>query len=451
VRTRTATAEGDRTASPSLPFGVGEARASRFAALSREFKDADLGQASSVLREVRAVPTIYAQVDQVLGVGGWPIDRVGLVHGESNGGKTEFALGLILSFLMRDHAGLLVDAERTTPVGWVRKLMGGFADHPGFTAKYPETYEETVDAVEKWATTIGEAKAKGRLDPDTTGIVIVDSLRKLTPKRLLEKMMKEGVLGEDDDEDDAKKGDARTLGRRKKPAAGIDGMSGRAAQYKAALNAAWMDRLTALLFQTGTGLVLIGREYEENDKAGMSSFANVDDYKVGGGKAPYFESSVVARVMKGGEVYNELKQITSERHVVQIRKTKIAGKLVRYPAAHFYVSSGTLIPYGFDRPRDVLELGKQLGSIDVRGSSYVLLQPDGAEVKIATGEDNVIKALASSPSLFAMVEGATRALFMPAQDAAATPAPVPINRRGGGSAKKPAKGKGAKKKGKGKR
>jgi RecA/RadA recombinase len=404
-------------------------KVSQWAKLSKEFAADGLGQASEVLRDVRAVPTIFVQLDQMLGVGGWPTDRFGLIHGESNGGKTELALGLILSFLMRDHAALLIDAEHTTPVSWVRKLMGSYATHPGFTALYPRTYEKTVDDVRAWCTRIGDAKAHGKLDRDSTGIIIVDSLRKLVPAKLLDRLMKEGAAEAEDD------GHAVKSGRFKKGPRGVDGYGGRAAQFKAALNAQWVDELTPLLFQTGTCLVAIAREMEVPDGAGMMSFGNVDDVKVGGGKSVYFESSVVLRVTNGATVANEAGILIAEAHRVSLRKTKVAEKLVRRPEAHFYTSTGVANPYGFDRPRDLVELATQLGSMDQAGSSYVFSGPVGGGHVIGhllgRGLEGTIKELYEQPELFEAIDLATRRMFMPAatEEAPERQAPLPINRK----------------------
>ncbi len=417
----------------SIPIGRAATKVSRFAKLAKDFAADGLGQASSVLREVRAVPTIFPQVDQVLGVGGWPTDCFFLIHGESSGGKTEFSLGLLLSFLMRDHAAMLVDAERTTPRSWVRKLMGSYADHPGFTAMYPKSYEQTVDAVRAWAERIGDAKAHGHLDPETTGICIVDSIRKLTPKKLLERLLKESADGGSADEDGG--------GGRKRGARGIDGAGGRGNQIKAQINAQWVDELTVLLHETGTCLGAIARETEA--PTDLSNFMQ-DNFKIGGGRSLFFESSVVARVTNAGGTYDDANQIISEKHAVQIRKTKVNGHLTKYPRAYFNVSTGLLTPYGFDGPRDILEIATQIGSVDQSGNAYSI-----GGVLIGRGENQAVKALAEKEELRERVERETREAFMPAnaEEASAAP-PATINRKKvsakGKSKRKATKAKGKK-------
>ena len=174
------------------------------------------------LREVRAVPTIFPAVDWATGVGGWPIDRFGVVHGPSAHGKTSLALGLGLSFLQREHFFAFVDAEFSTPSDWLNAMFAAQMDNPAFVAIRPKSYESTVDAVRSLARGIESAKAKGELSRDTTALVVVDSFRKLVPEDFMAKIAKLGAEGA--------KGS-------------IDGMSGRGATIKAKTNG---DRSTKL-------------------------------------------------------------------------------------------------------------------------------------------------------------------------------------------------------------
>jgi RecA/RadA recombinase len=330
--------------------------------------------AGEVLLKARGVPTIFPWVDRVTRVLGWPTDRPGLIHGPSNHGKTEFVLGLGASFLARDHFFALVDAEYTTPIDWVEELVGPeLVRHPGFCALRPRTYEQTVDAVRRWAETIGEAKARGEVPPDTTGLVAVDSIRKLVPKRLMQTLLKEGADGEE------------KSGARKKPG-GIDGMGGRAAMYKAALNSQWMDELVPLMAHTGTAIAIITREYE-NDESDFFS----EDFKLAGGKSLFFDSSIVSRVLLEGQVWEgegKDRRTLGERHRVEIRKTKVGGKEEKVPKAWFHTSNGADSPAGFDRARDLLDVALDLGVVELRGSYYSL-----AGERVGQGAGAVLKNL----------------------------------------------------------
>ncbi len=385
---------------PSPGFEATRKKLKLFEAIGKEFEGKGWAPAAQVLTEVRAVPTCFPQVDRILRVGGWPTDRFTLIHGDSNGGKTAFGLGLLASFLALDHFGAFIDAEGTTPLTWARQLLGSLVDHPAFRMMQPSSYEGTVDAVRAWAETIGNAKAKGQIPVETTGLLLLDSIRKLVPKRLLEKLLKEGSEGSDEEPEDGK--------RKKKQPAGVDGMGGRAAMYKAALNSAWMDELTLLLRQCGVGMAVIGREYEDSD-TGPMNFAG-PDYKLGGGKALNFEASARVRIVKAGTV-KDGERVVGERHRVELHKTKVGVKEEKIPVGYFHTSNGALVPVGFDRARDVLELAEEHGIVEQSGSWYSFCGE-----RLGQGESAAVKRIATSSALLESIEGEVRKYFMPAQE-----------------------------------
>lgn len=356
--------------------------------------------AREVLSLVRGVRTIFIQVDAITGIGAWPLDRVALVHGRSNEGKTEMCLGLGKSFLDAGHYFKLVDAEHTTPIDWAAR-MGIRIDHPGFSAIRPVTYEDAVDDVKRWAEEIGEAKVKGELPADTAGLAVVDSITKLTPKGLLAKLMKEVKEQADDEEADAKK----SAGRSRKGKIGLDGMGGRAAQHKAALNHAWLNQLVPLMAHTGTSIAIITREIEDPDADTFSG----KDYKLAGGRHLFFDSSLVVRVVLEGEVWSSKdadRKTYGQRHRVEIHKTKIGKKEERLPSALFHTSNGSFIPEGFDAPRDLLDIAKDMGLVEVRGSHYVF-----GRKQLGQGEHATVLKLHKDHELYIEIEAQARSVI----------------------------------------
>jgi RecA/RadA recombinase len=341
---------------------------------------------AEVLVRVEAVPTVLVDYDYRLGVGGHPIGRITLIHGPSGDGKTEFLLALGLSFLARGHFFGMVDAERTTPQEWVRALFGDLADHPGFVALPASSYEGVRKGVRRLCDKVGEARAKGRIPPDTTGIIGVDSIRKLVPEKLWDNLQKSIV--------DAKKDK------------GIDGFGGRAGQMKAALNAAWVDELVPLMADTRMAIAIISRETKLDEGGGL--FGPTRDWKTGGGSALFYDSSLDVRVRQEWLVEGDGKdkRTVGERRLLDVHKLKVAGKQVRVPRAAFHVSNGADgTPPGLDPARDLLALGVELGSIELRGSSY---RYDGRQ--LGAGKAKALAKLRDL-GLRAEVEAATRALF----------------------------------------
>lgn len=362
----------------------------RLAGLAKVTGDAgDWRPAVEVLREVEAVPTCFSQVDAITKVGGWPISRVGVVFGPSGDGKTAFLIGLGASFLARGHFFGLLDAEHTTPPSWLRKLVGDeMLTHPGFAALAPSTYEKNVEQVRKFCERVKRARIDGDVPPDTTALIGIDSIRKLVPENLFKNLAREVAEG------------GKKLGKRM----GVDGMNGRAAQYKAALNAAWMDELVPLLADTRCAVVIIAREDLDPEDL------YVDRPKIGGGRALFYDSSLVVRVSKHDliEELNGEKTLIGERHIATIYKTKIAGRDERKPMAAFHTSNGRIVPEGFWPARDVLELAEECGVVERRGSFYMF-----GKKRLGQGALGTLKRLFDEPTLFAELEAATRATLRP--------------------------------------
>jgi len=371
-------------------------RRSALAAVSDRFKK--FRPASQVLSLVRAVPTRFPQFDHATRVGGLPVERFMLLHGPSNEGKSMFALGLCDSFLARDHFALYIDAERTTPGDWVESLLGTNARHPGFFGIRPDSYEETIAQVRDFLNTVRELREGKKVPSETGAIVVVDSLRKLVPKGLLDEILRyERESGED------RRG--RTRKGSKLPTAGND----RGAQLKAKMNAAWMDEVVPLLEHARAGMVAIAREMVDPDADAMSRRFGTD-YKVGGGGAIYYDSSLAMRVERArwvtkGEGEEERKEVYGERHRVTIKKTKVGNKEGRVTTCFFHSSNGRLIRPGFDLARDLIELGERFDVVKRKGA---WLQWEGRRWQ---GVNTAVEKLTADPQVLAALDRRVRAQF----------------------------------------
>ena len=356
--------------------------------------------AREVLTEVRAVPTRFVQFDHATRVGGFPLERFTVVHGSSGEGKTIFVIGLIDSFLSLDNFALYIDAERTTPVTWLRDLMGERAEHPGFFAIRPDSYEKTISEVRDFLNLVAKLKEQGKVPAHTSAIVVCDSIRKLVP----EDQMKEILAAAKQERDDERKAKGK-----KRITAGRD----RSAQIKAKMNAAWMDELIPLLEHAGASFVAIAREMEDPD---ANAFAKLygTNYKVGGGSAIIYDSSLTMRVERAAWVSEKSEGdegpgvVYGERHRVTIKKTKIGGKEGRTTVCHFHSSNGKLVPAGFDRARDVLDLGAQFGIVKLGNwSSW----GDEKHQRVQGGLHKAVSRLTADPAALSELEARVRACF----------------------------------------
>jgi RecA/RadA recombinase len=318
--------------------------------LAKRFGGLGFRPASQVLTSVLAVPTRFVQVDYATRVWGWPIQRAAVIHGPSNEGKTAFAIGLCGSFIEAGGMAKYDDAERTTTGDWCRDLLGKeVAESDRFIASRPPSYEKAVDEARSFHRAVADARQEGDLPDHASAVHIIDSLRKLVPEDILEKIRKSGASGKEGH---------------------VDGMGGRAAQIRAALNAAWLDELIPILDTCKTAWVAIARE-SEDPEADVWDRKFGNDYKVQGGKAIVYDAALRCRIERAGWIYIERegkKVVAGERHRVTVLKTKVGVKEGRASVAYFHTSNGLLCPAGYDRARDVAELAVQFGIVSQESS-----------------------------------------------------------------------------------
>jgi len=345
--------------------------------------------APQVLTRVRAVPTIFPDFDRVTRVGGLPIERVTLLHGPSGSGKTYLTIGLLLSFLMRDHLAALIDAERTTPITWLEKAMGDHHRHPFFFADRPKTYEQTVDNVQAFVTKLKALRDAGKVSKDTSALLVVDSIRKLVPQDQWKTIMREVKASKD----------------------GKSNVRNRLAQIKAAMNATWLDDLVPLLEETQTAMVIIARETVDADAPPprASAFRGKPEptMKTGGGTGLFYDASLdlrTSRVKSYGKEVDGKFVSYGDLHRVDITKSKVSGKESYRAQCHFHISNGAFVPAGFDRGRDLVEVARRLDVVE--GTGWLTFRKHRWR-----NEDAAVKALAADAQLFAAIEAECRALF----------------------------------------
>lgn len=342
--------------------------------------------AREVLTVVRTVPTWFVQFDHAVRVGGWPVERFGIVHGPSGAGKTYFALGLIGSFLGRGHRALFIDLERTTPITWVETALGKELAHSDrFSSVKEDTLEEMRDYVAKYLKAIIDAKEAGELRADESALIVVDSLDKIRLKGQFEALQKESA------ED-----------------IGMDGAKGRAGMIRAAQIGNWLHELIGLLEKSGASMIFIAREtIDPNADVWAKKFGN--DYKIGGGKHVYYDSSLVVRVESAGSVIDERgggKLYLGDRHKATIRKSKVAGKEDRQTVCHFHTHGGET-DGGFDRARDVLMLAKTLAVVETASTGRLAWGK-----KAWRNDHDAVKALTSDVISLSGMEAEVRSKFM---------------------------------------
>ncbi len=352
--------------------------------------------APEVVQQVEAVPTIFPDLDRAVGVGGLPTRRITVVHGPSNKGKTQLTLGLGLSFLRRNHFFGLVDAEQTTPEDWLRKMYGPFFEHEGFVSMPVGTFEQVRGGVREFFASVAKARDAGDVDEGTRAMVLIDSVTKLVPEKLWDELKKA-------EKADATDGKVTRKAGRGKPKGGVDGAAGRAGQLKAGYISAFMDEMVPVLAQTKGTLVLITREnVTESD-----DFFGQDVVTLVGGKALNFDASLRLRVNAFPIMEEEAgeKRFVGEKHIVQVLKTKVAGKGEIVPSAVFHTNAAG----DFDPARDLLACALELGVVTVGGSYYNAALGDGDKTtRLGQGIDKALDKLRSDTVVSTALEEACR-------------------------------------------
>lgn len=348
------------------------------AAVAESFKD--FTPAAKAFTKVTAVPTIWPQFDHATRVGGLPNERFTLVHGPSTGGKTLLCIAMMLSYLKRDLPVYHVDAERTTDKVFLRKFMGEYVDHPLFNGDRPDTYEETVKDVRRFCKITHASKCE-------SGLVVVDSIRKLVPRDQLKLIMKEMKNAASDKEENVRS---------------------RAAQIKAQMNAAWLDELVVLLGKTRTAMVTIAREMVDADNQDPRAKKFGTNVKTAGGGALFYDASLDLRCSRWksyGKEQDGRFVSFGDLHRVDIQKSKVSGKEAYKSQCHFHISNGHFTPEGFDRARDLVDLARRFDII--QGTSWLAYGKTRWQ-----GEDKAVKRLTEDAELFARIEAECREVFM---------------------------------------
>jgi recombination protein RecA len=181
------------------------------------------------------------------------------------------------------------------------------------------------------------------------------------------------------------------------------------------MNAAWMDEVIPLLARSGVAMVAIAREMEDPDADQWAKKAGWG-FKIGGGGALFYDASLVVRVerhryveeAKGKDDGDEFvkRRVYGERHRVTIHKTKIAGREDKKVVCYWHASNGVLVLEGFDRARDLLDLGQRFGVVERAGSWFSY-----GGTKLGQGEDRAVVNLSGDEPMMDVIEAAIREKF----------------------------------------
>lgn len=334
------------------------------------------------VEEFQVVPTIFTGFNRASVVGGAPLSCLYLIHGPSGGGKTAWALGLIVSFQRAGALCAFVDAEMSGDVHKWFKQLGVDAKrciYIGRTGEEedqsPLTYEEVVGEVDGLIDRYKQMKREGSIPWGTPLIIVVDSISRMVPADLMKRLKKDGPKA-------LKSGYGRE---------------------QANMNKAWLAELGT---KVGDDLILFAVIAHENESESSSSWG--PEYKVRGGNAVIYDAMMQVRVTYAGQVKDlavDTAPAVGKRHSAILLKSKHGPPFEKFT---FYTSNGKgVCPIGFDRTREVIHEGLVRGV--VAGPKEVKKVTLGSKVKWK-GKEVTLKQLFTKPEYAEVVESIAREL-----------------------------------------
>lgn len=282
-------------------------------------------------QEVEVIPTGSIQLDLATGIGGVPRGRIVELLGWESSGKTTTALHIIAEAQKKGLQCGYIDVEHTFDAGYAESIG---VDVEALYLAQPRTAEEALQIANDLTNT-GEF-----------GVIVIDSVAALVPKKELE-----GEMG------------ASTIGIQSR-------LMGQA-----------MRKLTAIADINNTLLIFINQLRE---KIGVL-FGSPET--TAGGNALKFYASMRFDIRKSLDLENELNTMR-----IKIIKNKMAPPFGK-------ATIDVLWGVGYDKVRDLIDLGVEMGIISKAGSWYAY-----GEDKIGQGLDKVRELFESNPELVQEIE-----------------------------------------------
>lgn len=300
------------------------------------------------MEEERIVPTLLTSYNRAMGIGGHPLGCLTLVHGPEQVGKTVLALAIAESLRRHGHPSFIYDTEFAGEREWYSAITpkSGYK-RTGDLDEFIGDVQTTIDNLQEGK----KAKKKADRIPEEVGCVFVcDTLTKLMPANIIEKVKKDGIDR----------------------------------QYP--LQAQWVSMflrsVIPQLYRSNSSMIVVLQE-----RTNVEAKGNQKKYKVTLGKAVQYDNRVRLRVNYSRKVKVGEKVVGMECHY-SVENNKIIG--TSYEEATFYTSNGKGgVSKGLDLVREAVEEGKARGVL----------------IKKASKVDAVLKGYDKMPELLFSVDG----------------------------------------------
>jgi RecA/RadA recombinase len=317
-------------------------------------------RAGERIDDVRVFRTPCHSVNNVTTIDGFPVGTITTIFGPSGSGKTALALAACRGMIQAGGIAAYIDAERRLrDSDHVAQMMGFVSDGEpipkeewpnSFWAQDPEKSMDIDTAVAdttRFADTCRKMSKKHSWFPG--GILVIDSIDTLLPKKSLESSRK-----------DLKGNDAKV---------DVDMVvKGHQGREQAARAADWTKRLIQEAADCNVAVIFICQE-----RTDTSGYFPIPYPR--GGKAVWFYASLVLRITGVNKKYYRTSAKTGipvgTVHEIQFRKSSLSAISLtdgNHLTATMYISNGSLFPAGIDEWTDMVVAGLKLGILTQKGS-----------------------------------------------------------------------------------
>jgi RecA protein len=308
------------------------------AKIEKDFgKGAIMRMGDEQIEDIEVIPTGSLALNTALGIGGYPRGRVIEIFGPESSGKTTLAIHAIAEEQKAGGVAAFIDAEHAFDRFYAEKLG---VDVNNLWISQPDNGEQALEIAEQL------------IRSSAVGIIVVDSVAALTPKKEIEGDMGETTVG-----------------------------------LQARLMSQALRKLTSTVSKTNTCIIFIN---QLRDKINSMPFSNPETTT--GGNALKFYSSIRLDIRKIGSVKDGDK-ILGNLTRVKVIKNKMAPP---FRKAEFEITFGE----GISKTGEILDLGVQFEIIKKSGSWFSY-----NDTKLAQGRDGAKKVIKDNPELAEELEG----------------------------------------------
>ena len=308
------------------------------AKIEKDFgKGAIMRMGDEQIEDIEVIPTGSLALNTALGIGGYPRGRVIEIFGPESSGKTTLAIHAIAEEQKAGGVAAFIDAEHAFDRFYAEKLG---VDVNNLWISQPDNGEQALEIAEQL------------IRSSAVGIIVVDSVAALTPKKEIEGDMGETTVG-----------------------------------LQARLMSQALRKLTSTVSKTNTCIIFIN---QLRDKINSMPFSNPETTT--GGNALKFYSSIRLDIRKIGSVKDGDK-ILGNLTRVKLIKNKMAPP---FRKAEFEITFGE----GISKTGELLDLGVQFEIIKKSGSWFSY-----NDTKLAQGRDGAKKVIKDNPELAEELEG----------------------------------------------